>query len=819
MVKKGTKRITLTFTEIVQIIIGKNGGGKSSLMRELSPLPPSNDDYGPDGYKFIVIESKKSLYELHSKTGSPSRHSFIMDGEELNESKTLNAQKILVKEHFGMNQEIFDLLLGMVHGVSFTTMAPAKRKEWIMAIYPNDMVFSAKLHNYYKTMHRDIKGGIKLTNKRLAELNAQKEQTSDPEQMAIELAKLQTARDRIGRLINENVDTTPYQQLIDNEYAGLTSTLEDFYSQVTRFSEQHTSRDDIVSKIEWCRSELKLLEYSYKTHLHELSELNKSSIYSTDNVEEERDRLTEQSKSLETSLEDITGRYLTLSKPLIDNPLMMVVNGLDDDLAFMFSTCANELIGLLHDIRTNPDRTVTVIQYDKVIGLKNSLEMSLESLRSQASKVTHRLKHIQNSDKTECPSCKFQWIPGVSKQELSDLTAEAEKLDSDIKSNEERLNKCTLYIETNQLWYESVKRFRLFVDKTSLLMPVFDWMYENDVLYEGAGSIAMLLPSIANVIGFKRDIGLMEYQLGQINNKLKLMSDDSIRWYKEKYSKHEKELSDVITKKDSISKRLSILESDLHVIDTATATVAKVVKARQSIQDNIGLRAKQIITLEANAEHHKLTNESKQLNAKLFSVKSLDGTIASTDMHLADMVESEKALDLLVRATSPTEGVVAEQLEGFIQHFVGNMNAILSEIWSTQMEIHPCTLESGELSFKFPVSFDDDDDKTKDISETSTGESQIINFVFRLTVMEYMGFTNYPLYLDEIGANFDERHRPNLMRYIKRISESGEYSQLFVVSHYIAQHGMLSNVEVCALSTEGVSLPEVYNKHVEIENG
>ncbi len=83
--------------------------------------------------------------------------------------------------------------------------------------------------------------------------------------------------------------------------------------------------------------------------------------------------------------------------------------------------------------------------------------------------------------------------------------------------------------------------------------------------------------------------------------------------------------------------------------------------------------------------------------------------------------------------------------------------------------------------------------------------------------MEYLGLTNYPLYIDEIGANFDERHRPNLLRYIKRVSENGQYSQLFVISHYIAQHGALTNSEVCALSTDGVALPERYNEHVEIE--
>ena len=42
-------------SEKIQIILGTNGSGKSSVLHELSPLPAESKNYGPDGNKTIVI--------------------------------------------------------------------------------------------------------------------------------------------------------------------------------------------------------------------------------------------------------------------------------------------------------------------------------------------------------------------------------------------------------------------------------------------------------------------------------------------------------------------------------------------------------------------------------------------------------------------------------------------------------------------------------------------------------------------------------------------------------------------------------------------
>ena len=89
LVLSGYKRIALTgyseidisFTRKIQLILGMNSSGKSSLMNELSPLPVANSDLVKDGFKRIWIEHNGVEYKLENGRGM--KHSFIrLDTED-----------------------------------------------------------------------------------------------------------------------------------------------------------------------------------------------------------------------------------------------------------------------------------------------------------------------------------------------------------------------------------------------------------------------------------------------------------------------------------------------------------------------------------------------------------------------------------------------------------------------------------------------------------------------------------------------------------------------------------------------------------------
>src|SRR5690554_6363179 len=98
------KRFVYTPQSNQQIIIGTNGSGKSALLRELSPMPSVSSDYIKGGYCEKEIEKDGVRYTLKSdfKNGT-GRHTFIRDGEILNDNGTGQIQSVLVKQYFGFD--------------------------------------------------------------------------------------------------------------------------------------------------------------------------------------------------------------------------------------------------------------------------------------------------------------------------------------------------------------------------------------------------------------------------------------------------------------------------------------------------------------------------------------------------------------------------------------------------------------------------------------------------------------------------------------------------------------------------------------------
>ena len=64
---------------------------------------------------------------------------------------------------------------------------------------------------------------------------------------------------------------------------------------------------------------------------------------------------------------------------------------------------------------------------------------------------------------------------------------------------------------------------------------------------------------------------------------------------------------------------------------------------------------------------------------------------------------------------SPVNGLIADQLYGNIKCIVSQMNEIISQIWTYDLEILPCGLESNDLDYKFPIQVKSASNIVKDI--------------------------------------------------------------------------------------------------------
>jgi hypothetical protein len=174
-------------------------------------------------------------------------------------------------------------------------------------------------------------------------------------------------------------------------------------------------------------------------------------------------------------------------------------------------------------------------------------------------------------------------------------------------------------------------------------------------------------------------------------------------------------------------------------------------------------------------------------------------------------------LKILMDELSPTDGFIAEQLMGFIQSMVEEINFIIGSIWTYDMEVLPCGFESDELDYKFPLKVKGSDLLAPDVSKGSSSQTDVVDFAFKLVVMLCLDLHDYPLYLDELAPSLDEQHRINIMTYVKHLVDGGKCSQMFMISHYHAGHGSFTAAEYCVMDDQNITTPMEYNKHVVME--
>lgn len=176
----------------------------------------------------------------------------------------------------------------------------------------------------------------------------------------------------------------------------------------------------------------------------------------------------------------------------------------------------------------------------------------------------------------------------------------------------------------------------------------------------------------------------------------------------------------------------------------------------------------------------------------------------------------------MIKELSPTEGLIAKGLTGFINHFVLQMNSFIKQVWLYPLEIIPIALKEDDeldLDYKFSVRVNDNDQSSiPDINKGSTSVRDIIDLAFKIISMRYLNIQNYPLYLDELGASFDKSHREAISKLIHDLVLSSDYSQVYIVSHYSETYGSFKNTDITVLCNENIDIPKdcVFNRNVII---
>jgi len=784
----------------IQIILGTNGSGKSSLLRVATVLPADlKNDYNENGYFYIKVEHNNNIYEVSSGYKQKNRHSFMLNGEELNQAGIKKIQLMLVKEHFNLTPQIHEILL---ESKKFTQMSIAERKFWLSDISNIDYSYPIKVFNNLKKRHRDIVGGIKIINNRYVQDNL-KLMDKDLRN------KLKKDLEHINQLISlllASKDNKSYieDNNIDDEIDRLGKELKTLLRALTT---------------KYNLKELENAIYNLKDRINYINnDINK--------IRKDIDNIDVNETSYDSNYKDT----LVKEKELLEDTLkrMESNNNLNIDLDNIetiietFNYIITDLTSLLDELYKYNDYEYTqeilnneLNKLDKLTNDKNKLDSIIENLSIEKKIKDDKLKE----HKIKCVNCGHEWHLDFDEQEyealkrrLVNYIEKANDLNKKLKEQEELVSK----LNSKKAVIDNILQL---IKHNLVLKDIFKYIIKNN-LYSNNSEIQERINEVNTKLHNLKEYKSLKDRLQDVKNRLTTIKMTDTLEHKHKVETKNKlnnQLSDLINTKSKLTKELDNLlhnKKILNVMEIKHKKITQLFKDRKKYLDYKISKIKNDTIAEAinylKYEALKIENEIKESDV-------ITKSIENTKKELEDLKIREKVLNLAIKDLSPTEGLIAKSINSFLNLFIDDINHIINSIWSYEMVLLPCEVnEENDLDYQFPVLVNNTK-HIKDISKTSSSMQDIINLAFRIVFMRYKGLQKFPLILDEFGSSMDPKHRISAYNVIDRLAQS-DFEQIFIVSHFESMYGRFTNADISILSTDNLIIDNKleYNKVMKI---
>lgn len=790
-------------TNLYQIILGTNGSGKSSVINDATPLAAKKDDYVKGiGLKMTVWEHEGQDYVLTSSFKGSPKHSFVKNGVELNPGGTISVYDELVWQEFRITEMIHELITGQV---LFTEMSTADRRKWLTMLSDTDFTYAFAIFHKLSSAARDMQGTFKQVSERLVNEQKKLKGLGETEEWSEEAGQLQQELDvlyqsrsnrnlsggesRVARMIDWECQMADRMLAMGNPIKGKFSSMEELTDRITAIDKEI---DLLKHSREWTTESLEDLQQLQKT-------VDGGGVETLEEAEAELVRLQAQSQELRA--------LLVMYNDFGDTDPRAILNSVD--------AVQEELADVLRNIPNNADKRYNKQAVQEARDARLQAKKEVEGFANRVAKEEATLEHIQGTCKTECPQCSYSWLPGMTEGKRINAENAVVEFRQKLKNSTEQLEAMEKYLEEAGEFSKYFMRFRALVSNNPSLSPFWNAMLEVDGINLEPHAWLVQFGVFAKDARIWIEVAMAEQRIDKLN-----LTCDALR-----KSSGTEQLS---TRIEALNQKISGLTDELIKLEQSRGELNVMrQKATQLMQMDQQLRqgydksvdAFEDFVVELRDDSIAEVTRAHQsrlafLNSKISEKNTILSLMADLEQFRDEVSSKHAAFKMLAEIMSPKDGLIAEQLTGFIKGFTEHLNSIIENVWTYQMQVKSCGLESGELDYKFPVRIDGEENGPKDVKQTSKGQKGMINFSFQLLVMFYLKMTDYPLYLDELGENFDETHKINVMNFIKDLVESKGFSQVFMVSHYASSHGAFTQAEVMVMDPTNISVPVKYNQHV-----
>lgn len=841
------KEIEMEFQAPVQIIVGSNGCGKSSMLRELSPLPSTRTDYDQNGRKELHFEQDGHLFKLVSDfTNRVSPHSFVMDGVELNSGHTSDIQEELAIKHFGFTPAIRNLVYGKTQ---ICSMTPVNRKEMFLKINPMDLGLILSTHKNALQKFKDCKANLQLLYTRKANLEAKmlkpeilKQHLATKEKLSNELLAI----DKILYALEQHVRTLKdkyqeelayQQQCADNNQQLIPSTqilteCKEIISYAHNFThvvhgENYAEAKNTLhltkSKLDLQKTEISRMIQNLSAEINEYqSHLNTSVERNASVVEKELKTVTDELSKYQNLPENpLPERMISTAEETLRaiQPLVMTFRDMDVKMLPLeeLNTLTEQEYNLTH-------------QLEQLNGEINSLKNTLQEQEKELAQYKEKAS-IPDSCVSETCGLRLIFSRRLAKVEetytsnqtkLATLTQQQTELCQQVKTVSEKL-------APYKKWHAIENMQQLLSQLRYSFYNLKDW--DKCLLEYLQQQPTKILKDISEYIEQSK-LCLTRNQLVEQKERLTTELDvlvksskTSLGFLQQKTKEKEALVKEKLTE-------LSALEQQSQAVDEEYALYLGYAAACDKIREfqKIYTRGERALMVSHALKYWKdlgkkfleakrlISEDLRALETVVHEQEVIQQSYQSETLALIDNVAKDKLVyEKIITALSPNSGIPHNSMVKYLNLLIKNANYFISQLWNFRLELLPVDMRQ-QLDYRFRIQIGSE--IASDLNKLSDGQTEIINLVWELTLLLQMKMLNrIPLYEDELGRCCDVTHRNKILAFLNRLVTDKLIEQMFLINHFAALSDGFTDSDVICLNRDNIpEVPQDVNRNVRIIN-
>lgn len=831
------KKLTATFTETLQIILGTNGSGKTNLLKQLSPLPPPRSDYGENGYRRLVIKHQGDTYELISDfSNKASPHAFIKNGKNLNEGGTTNVQIEFVEDCLGWTPEIQNIAYG---AYDFCKMTVGVRKALLLTSNPANLGF---ILDYFK------KAGSKVRSLKsnLAHLEERKA-----------LLESKLLDDTTVSILTEEKDTLVKNTFIFTDLMGRVKSFismnrvagnpklqwESLISEISQSSTyikntlpQWRTVDrttPIPEQIRTCENTLNLILGKLSSQNEQLTEIAAQLAESEFALKElsEHETVT----AVRLRIDALRKRIAHLEKQKTDTPIPE--NLLDDSKGVL--TVLASILDIFIDC---PVTLITRRQYSLKSHKLQSAKMRIQGYHYDINKISGDIKTLEKSitlrlsDLPQSNCAKEGCLLYVSFKSSYENTVVALQRATDRKNSlVSKLNKNERYValQTEQLntlsvYMSACDKLFSFITEYDYLKPLFQHKDTLRILQTNPNVFLHRAEQLVNAskasYEYKKQCDLLykeELDLSKTKDLSELETQRLEATHKSLLEKKDKlvfRINNLTQEKLRYTAQITQIETYKKVFEKTTRLIQELTEVTSLVKQEEENKFLSEVLLDMEKENNKLFSRIGEINIVLQEQGNIKSRYTEEVLNQLEKLEQEKKnwedLEYALNKIPHTHTVT------YLNAIIGLINHHISMVFTYDFQLCPVNPDKS-LDYRFPYNARLPDQDTyntvPDISNCSRAQAEIVNFTFALALRKIKQLNDYPLFTDEIGSSFDVVHKTQVLDLLKHLIVEDEISQMFLVNHHALVHEGMTNGEVLILNDANIMKPVSYNDHVEID--